>query len=1261
MRKVPLRQRVAAASVVALVLLIAATAVLTGQETRVAEQPQPDASFNATLADGFGVSPMSAFTLESSSALDIATVRAALSAKPQVAFDVAGDGRRFTVTPAQPLRPDESYVFTFALRGHASAWTFHTQPPLRILGTMPTDGEANVPVTSAVEVMLSHQDVGDAQPYWTITPAVPGRFEVHETALVFVPGQLLPGTTYRVTLRSGLGVRGGGPALASDVTFAFTTAGRSGGGEAFVPSGPYEFSTTDPPLLSVSGPVDGHSFAVSVYRYADAQRYMTALGQPPTDGVAAGVPKVASFTAQPRSIDSGRYILFPEALAPGYYAATVTDPGSAPKVVRFQVTDISFYVSVTQTQTLVWLNDLAKGGPLRDAKLRVGASDVVTGPDGLAVFPTQTIGKVHGLQTLARAPDGREAVINVSVEERDATLPKIRPELYWRYLYLDRPVYRSGDTIGFWGVMLPREKTVEPVQRITLTFGSEGGEEASRTTFTVTEGLFSGTLKMPSAQAGPYLLRGLVGDTPVLSRTVKLEEEEPASYVLDLTADRRVAIAGDSVEFTARARYPEGTPIAGLPITFTRPDPYDPTRKLDEIVATTNAKGEASQVFRTGGPPRMTVRASTELPHAGITVAERSVELIESSVYATASTSLSANRGELKLQLRQVSLDRMNQGLSCCAPEMFLGPPAAGRTVTGTLTRQEWTKTENGESYDLLTRKIEKQYRYDEKTTTVASFTLTSNPAGEATYGFAVDPDRFYRISFVVNDGQGREYRGQQTLAGTGYANAYDTTGRLEAGAKTSWKIGEMVELTYQRGGQATASRANGFLFYTARLGLARYQVQSDPVYRFSFRDQDIPNTNVRGVYFDGRAYFPAYSYLDYSGGALPGRIGYDPRERALMVKVSPDKAEYHAGESAVLAIEVTDGSGRPAQAIVSVNVVDDAVYALAAESVNLVGGLYTDTVPADELGTYSSNLAVSSFGAGCGVGGGGRDAVRPRQIFQDATTLKTVTTDSSGKATLSISLPGSSTTWRLTYHAIDAKLEAASGTLQLATKRTFAAQVFAADSYRSGDAPAIVARAQGEKLKDGDAVTLDAQITGPVPFSVRTSARAFEAKALAAPVLVPGVYTVTLSAEGPGGLKDVVRRTFRVEAPVAIEERGRREGFAVTREYVWEGDLLKITLRPSLPASAPGGYEVIDVLPAGLRPLIVASFGAAGRSDTKNVPVRVEGQRVVFSASPGMEPITYYARKLNAGIFTADPVTIRPSGSASVLALSAPKDIRVP
>src|SRR5438132_13727156 len=98
--------------------------------------------------------------------------------------------------------------------------------------------------------MVIEKALDGAQPYFTIVPAVPGRFEVHETALVFVPGQLFPGTTYRVTLRSGLGVRGGGPALANDVTFSFTTAGNGNGEETLFPGGPYEFSTKDPPLIS---------------------------------------------------------------------------------------------------------------------------------------------------------------------------------------------------------------------------------------------------------------------------------------------------------------------------------------------------------------------------------------------------------------------------------------------------------------------------------------------------------------------------------------------------------------------------------------------------------------------------------------------------------------------------------------------------------------------------------------------------------------------------------------------------------------------------------------------------------------------------------------------------------------------------------------------------------------------------------------------------------------------------------------------------
>src|SRR2546428_7349904 len=226
--------------------------------------------------------------------------------------------------------------------------------------------------------------------------------------------------------------------------------------------------------MGSSAGIGSHSFAVNVFRYPDAQRYIGALGQPGAASAAkaaAALSKVTTFTTQLRMLGTGPYLLFPETLSPGYYAASVTDAssGSGPILVRFQVTDISFYVSVTQTQTLVWLNNLASGGPVRDAKLRVGGVDVVTGPDGIAVFPTQTIRQRRGVETVAKTADGREAVISVSAGPGDTAGLKNRPEVYWRYLYADRPVYRPSDTISFWGIALPREKAADAVQRITLS------------------------------------------------------------------------------------------------------------------------------------------------------------------------------------------------------------------------------------------------------------------------------------------------------------------------------------------------------------------------------------------------------------------------------------------------------------------------------------------------------------------------------------------------------------------------------------------------------------------------------------------------------------------------------------------------------------------------------------------------------------------------------------------------------------------------
>src|SRR5207249_2677495 len=104
----------------------------------------------------------------------------------------------------------------------------------------------------------------------------------------------------------------------------------------------------------------------------------------------------------------------------------------------------------------------------------------------------------------------------------------------------------------------------------------------------------------------------------------------------------------------------------------------------------------------------------------------------------------------------------------------------------------------------------------------------------------------------------------------------------------------------------------------------------------------ELPNTSLTAVFFDGRRYSAAHQ-----------RIDYDASERALSLKITADKAEYRPGDTVRLTVRATDSAQRPTAATVNLNVVDEALYAVSSENVDLVGDLYTGysaRVPADEL-----------------------------------------------------------------------------------------------------------------------------------------------------------------------------------------------------------------------------------------------------------------------------------------------------------------------
>ena len=1008
---------------------------------------------------------------------------------------------------------------------------------LSVIGTLPADGSTDVPVSSGIEITFSGADLGNPLSYFSIEPSVSGRFETHKNTLVFIPSQLRPAATYRVSVSKGFGVQLIGPGLADDFSMSFTTAAirQATPPGIILPDGPFEFPTKDPPVIEVdsTSEIEGANVATAVYRYTDATRYLAAVRDPGRgDGAITELPKIATFSTKiQKLLPHGNYLMFPEPLPAGYYVAAVEETSPAAvgqQVVRFQVTDISYYVSVTRTKTLIWLNDLAAGGPVRGAHIRIGNTVIETDPTGVAVIPTSPLAGapsgVVGIEGVGSAADGREVAIRVTSTMSASLNDPLRPDLYWRYIYVDRPVYGPSDTVNFWGLIKPREIDARRIERLTVQLSGPNDyssgpahSDLARTDVAVSNGFFSGSVALPDLRPGGYSLSATVGGVSLVNSSISVETYTKPPYTLDLRPDRRAVFAGEDVSFSARARFFDGTPVIGLPLRVQNAPGVNSL--------TTDTNGEATFHVRAGAR-NLFVSITAARAELGEIDASASVDVFQSAVDVEWSSSVAGGIAEVRLRAREVTLDRINAGERpdrCCLSDLSVGSPLDGQSITGTLEREYETRTETGELYDYISKQVLKQYNYESKYVVVDNFRVTTDSLGDATYRFAALPDTYYRLSFRSVDSQGRasesfghEY-GVRAQAST---PTREIEGTLVLLGKNSWRTGQVVEAEYDLGNSPAPARSNAFLFYALRLGLGVFQVQSEPVFRLPFREEDIPNTSLTAVFFDGRRYSAAHQ-----------RIDYDASERALSLKITADKAEYRPGDTVRLTVRATDSAQRPTAATVNLNVVDEALYAVSSENVDLVGDLYTGysaRVPADELVTRFSHYHVL-FSCRCGATGGGGVGL-PREVFQDAVIFRTIVTDADGNAMVSFQLPDNLTTWRLTYQAFTAKLEATSGTVALAAKLPFFVNLLASDSYRVGDAPAIVARTYGDKLKVGDDVTISAELAGPASLTTKVSARAFEAKAIALPTLAAGDYTLTVSASGPDGLIDAVRRTIHVQ-----------------------------------------------------------------------------------------------------------------------------------
>ena len=1118
-----------------------------------------------TKAGRGGVAIDTAFKLTTLDGRAPADVAARLVSEPPLTFRVASkDGATAVIRPTAKLRPGTLYriSLTRADGSIETAWAAQTALPLAVVETIPGDQATGVPLTTGIEIIFNQPGVtaADLKKHVTIKPTTAGRFQAAGRTLVFVPSRpLAKGRVYTVTVKHGLPLAGAGQVLADDVVVRFETAAKPRSTvtvdlqRSFVEANPREKAaisvSTDVPegaKAPTAIPVTVHRLAgltaamdawKAIEKAPDWTRVSTAAPVP-----TSGLPRVVKASLRVRVVeDSFSWIQLPKRLAAGWYLVTETWAG-VPRQAVLQVTDIATFSMLGIGQSAVWVNDLAT------RKAAAGATATIDGrrlgtTDGRGLLVARTPSALDLGEDASSSP-----IVVVRYGKQSAFQPfsmsrycagcagPATDDQWWQLFSSDRNQFRSTDTINAWGVVRNRDTGKVP-SSVTVTLrssdGSDGAETAISTSSATPDanGAFSVRVAFKDLPVGDYRLMLSSGKTHLGELWLQVATIVKPAFELEMTTDRHAVVSGDKVTASVHAAFFEGTPVAGMELSLSNGEGENDTR------AKTDALGDASgQVtLRMGsdeddyGNEQWTVTsvsAIPTLPEEAQIETSSDVAVFRATAVVDASAALAGTRLGITGKVSDVVFERFET-----APPSELwdvDPRGAGRADAAMqvkVVQHTPIRRLTGTRYDFITKQVEPVYEYTDREEVVSRQAVRTGADG--TFRLAVTVkggDRSYEVQATYTDEGKRQVTGSAWAGGQEQSD--DRSAWLEAADPAhesgEYSVGDEVRVKFV-GGIEKAPVARYF-YAVAQRGLTYATVGTSPTFRTTFTAASVPSIRITAVRFNGYGYDLAVSSF---------RAQLRLADRTLTVQVTPDKARYRPGETANVTIRTLGPGGKPVVASVFVQAVDEKLYAMgAASQQDPLEHLYADVNEGIIAWATSHRTPGDDYGDGkdtTGGSGGGDDG---RSDFRDWLVARMITTGVDGTASLAVQLSDDLTSWHVSAAAVDAALEAGSGTGFLAVGLPFFAEATIAPEYLVADRPIIRVRGFGSGLATGEKVTFTVSSDTLLMSGATVTAKAFEAAEVPLPPLKKGTHRIRITATAGSGStlrSDTLTRTFDV------------------------------------------------------------------------------------------------------------------------------------
>ena len=702
--------------------------------------------------------------------------------------------------------------------------------------------------------------------------------------------------------------------------------------------------------------------------------------------------------------------------APGaYLVETIADGHVAYAAVL--VSDVALVTKQSASELLTWAIDPASGDPRPGTRVVVkdGAKELdarTTDASGLARFP---IGLVHA--PVVFAENGKSFTL-LDPRFYSANLPEPRV-----YVFTERPVYRPSQEVFFKGFARDQadERYVLPTAGtpVTVTLVDPSGEVHDERALTLSDrGSFDGVFTLGEDVAmGTWQVVATIEGRRSAGQFKIMSYQKP-EVRLTVRLDESVARAGDSVAGTVEGAYFFGAPYKGVEVKLTlsrtrlhvpwyvdvdyawyfSESEYRNTKResLSEWTCVLDDKGRC--------PFEIATKGDSE----DFTYVVEAAAIDPTGKTVSGQTTLSVTHGAFRLSIEQSALIRAPGSSEPVVVHVtdHARRPLAGVTVTVTVKGKHVSSSGEPETVEA------------------ARETRTSGKEGEVLVDLPLRRGGYYEIVAAAKDTSGKEIVAESfVFASEGAGDLPFTPPDVEIVTdKRSYFAGDtalVLVLIPDAEGHALFTVEGGALYRAEVVRAKRHAA----LFTVDIGERQTPNFFVSATTVSaGRVYTKQRSVI------VP------PREKLLVVEVSPDRTEAQPGERVEFTVIATDHAGKPASdAEVALAVVDEAIYAVSPEIAVPLESFFhhkkrndvrtEESVSFRFFGTARPLRATESKSAAARPFAFG--SMKPqlddvRKVFKDtAAFFPTLVTDGEGRAKATVTLPDNLTSWRATARAV--------------------------------------------------------------------------------------------------------------------------------------------------------------------------------------------------------------------------------------------------